>query len=194
MDQRENWTWRRHQLYAHDPSWEEKAFAEDSAGRLLGGCVWPPRSYSCSFCRREFRSAQALGGHMNVHRRDRARLKQSVEEGGVPADHAVALLNPDHHRPYLRASEASAVATARDFISLSQARDTTPAASSFLDSAAARKRIADGEESFRAKKWRTEELASNDHEVLKLLKPPRPVEELDLELRLGQNNKPVVIV
>ncbi|RZR71590.1 hypothetical protein BHM03_00005962 [Ensete ventricosum] len=44
--------------------WEEEAYS------------WPPRSYSCSFCRREFRSAQALGGHMNVHRRDRARLKQ----------------------------------------------------------------------------------------------------------------------
>lgn len=57
-------------------SWEEQAFAEDFAGQL-GGCVWPPRSYSCSFCGREFRSAQALGGHMNVHRRDRARLKQS---------------------------------------------------------------------------------------------------------------------
>ncbi|KMZ74332.1 hypothetical protein ZOSMA_12G00160 [Zostera marina] len=57
-------------------SWEEQAFAEDSAGGL-GGCVWPPRSYSCSFCGREFKSAQALGGHMNVHRRDRARLKQS---------------------------------------------------------------------------------------------------------------------
>jgi len=58
-----------------DDSWEERAFAEDAAG-LLGGCVWPPRSYTCSFCKREFRSAQALGGHMNVHRRDRARLKQ----------------------------------------------------------------------------------------------------------------------
>ncbi|KAJ8766060.1 hypothetical protein K2173_020576 [Erythroxylum novogranatense] len=58
-------------------SWEEKAFAEDASG-LLGGCIWPPRCYACSFCRREFRSAQALGGHMNVHRRDRARLKQSL--------------------------------------------------------------------------------------------------------------------
>ena len=57
-------------------SWEEQAFAEDAAGPL-GGCIWPPRSYTCTFCRREFRSAQALGGHMNVHRRDRARLKQS---------------------------------------------------------------------------------------------------------------------
>ncbi|XP_059630131.1 transcriptional regulator SUPERMAN-like [Cornus florida] len=37
---------------------------------------WPPRSYTCSFCKREFRSAQSLGGHMNVHRRDRARLRQ----------------------------------------------------------------------------------------------------------------------
>ncbi|MED6120759.1 hypothetical protein PIB30_024048 [Stylosanthes scabra] len=57
--------------YEVEESWEEKAFAKDAAGY-----IWPPRSYSCSFCRREFRSAQALGGHMNVHRRDRARLKQ----------------------------------------------------------------------------------------------------------------------
>ncbi|WMV43394.1 hypothetical protein MTR67_036779 [Solanum verrucosum] len=41
------------------------------------GTTWPPRSYTCTFCRREFRSAQALGGHMNVHRRDRARLHQA---------------------------------------------------------------------------------------------------------------------
>lgn len=62
----------------YNNSWEEQAFAEDAAGPL-GGCIWPPRSYSCSFCRREFRSAQALGGHMNVHRRDKARLKQSPD-------------------------------------------------------------------------------------------------------------------
>ncbi|KAI4338893.1 hypothetical protein MLD38_023900 [Melastoma candidum] len=61
-----------------DDSWEELAFAEDAA-RVHGGCAWPPRSYTCSFCRREFRSAQALGGHMNAHRRDRARLKQSPD-------------------------------------------------------------------------------------------------------------------
>ncbi|EEF41927.1 transcriptional regulator SUPERMAN [Ricinus communis] len=55
---------------------EEDAFAEDAAG-AFGAFVWPPRSYICNFCGREFGSAQALGGHMNVHRRDRARLKQS---------------------------------------------------------------------------------------------------------------------
>jgi C2H2-type zinc finger len=43
---------------------------------VIGGFSWPPRSYGCSFCKREFRSAQALGGHMNVHRRERARLRQ----------------------------------------------------------------------------------------------------------------------
>ncbi|KAL4296306.1 hypothetical protein GQ457_12G001490 [Hibiscus cannabinus] len=55
-----------------DDSWEVRAFAEDTGNAM--GTTWPPRSYTCTFCRREFRSAQALGGHMNVHRRDRARL------------------------------------------------------------------------------------------------------------------------
>ncbi|KAK7244166.1 hypothetical protein RIF29_38984 [Crotalaria pallida] len=44
---------------------------------MNGAFPWPPRSYTCSFCRKEFKSAQALGGHMNVHRRDRARLRHS---------------------------------------------------------------------------------------------------------------------
>lgn len=65
-------------------NWEERAFADDSSGGL-GSCVWPPRSYACSFCKREFRSAQALGGHMNVHRRDRARLKQVQEDCNTTA-------------------------------------------------------------------------------------------------------------
>ncbi|KAI3734896.1 hypothetical protein L6452_14376 [Arctium lappa] len=66
-----------------DESWEEEAFAEDGRGPL-GGFVWPPTSYSCSFCKREFRSAQALGGHMNIHRRERARLKQSLTDTTTP--------------------------------------------------------------------------------------------------------------
>ncbi|KAJ9684324.1 hypothetical protein PVL29_016687 [Vitis rotundifolia] len=76
-------------------SWEEQAFAEDAA-RALRGCVWPPRSYSCSFCRREFKSAQALGGHMNIHRRDRARLKQSLSPHNETDLHRQ---NHDSHKP-----------------------------------------------------------------------------------------------
>ncbi|KAL9843906.1 putative transcription factor C2H2 family [Arabidopsis thaliana] len=54
-----------------------------------GVIPWPPKNYTCSFCRREFRSAQALGGHMNVHRRDRAKLRQ------IPS----WLFEPHHHTP-----------------------------------------------------------------------------------------------
>lgn len=53
---------------------------------------WPPRCYPCSFCKREFKSAQALGGHMNVHRRDRARLRQSSppdQHHHMDTDHGV---------------------------------------------------------------------------------------------------------
>ncbi|KAF8118791.1 hypothetical protein N665_0002s0100 [Sinapis alba] len=58
------------------PFGEDRAFVAVEEYGGGGGCMWPPRSYSCSFCGREFKSAQALGGHMNVHRRDRARLKE----------------------------------------------------------------------------------------------------------------------
>ncbi|CAL1374572.1 unnamed protein product [Linum trigynum] len=82
-DQAQQWMWMKRHRTTHflaaaaTATWEERAFAEDASSVLNGGgCIWPPRSYPCSFCRREFRSAQALGGHMNVHRRDRARLKQ----------------------------------------------------------------------------------------------------------------------
>ncbi|KAI3967474.1 hypothetical protein MKX01_012284 [Papaver californicum] len=51
------------------------SYGKESLGSKFS---WPPRPYTCSFCKREFRSAQALGGHMNVHRRDRARLNQSI--------------------------------------------------------------------------------------------------------------------
>lgn len=70
------WMWNPKQAYQEDDdSWEVRAFAEDTGNMM--GTTWPPRSYTCTFCRREFRSAQALGGHMNVHRRDRARLHQT---------------------------------------------------------------------------------------------------------------------
>ncbi|CAN4107185.1 unnamed protein product [Withania somnifera] len=88
---------------SYGDSWEEQAFAEDAAG-ALGGCIWPPRSYTCSFCRREFRSAQALGGHMNVHRRDRARMKQSPPSNN-PNDHhhhQVIVPPPHHHNSHVQ--------------------------------------------------------------------------------------------
>ncbi|KAG6498635.1 transcriptional regulator SUPERMAN-like [Zingiber officinale] len=190
MEQRKNWMWRRNlkpnnvvgssQLLSHDPAWEEKAFAEDSAG-LLGAYIWPPRSYSCSFCRREFRSAQALGGHMNSHRRDRARLKQwADQEGIVPSrtNNVVAL--PSHHLSLIRVSEVSSTTAAAAVAAASST-------ASFADSSR-RKRDMEDEESFRMKRWRVEE------ESFKLLAPSPVEEQLDLELRLGTNLSQCVFV
>lgn len=51
--------------------------------RFVASSSWPhpqarspysTTSHVCGYCKREFRSAQGLGGHMNVHRLDRARL------------------------------------------------------------------------------------------------------------------------
>ncbi|XP_047981544.1 transcriptional regulator SUPERMAN-like [Salvia hispanica] len=49
------------------------------------GFSWPQRNYSCSFCNKEYKSAQALGGHMNVHRRDRARMRLSPNPNPNPS-------------------------------------------------------------------------------------------------------------
>lgn len=35
------------------------------------------RTYDCNFCKGGFSNAKALGGHMNIHRKDKAKLKQS---------------------------------------------------------------------------------------------------------------------
>ncbi|XP_041025507.1 transcriptional regulator TAC1-like [Juglans microcarpa x Juglans regia] len=44
------------------------------------------RSYVCGFCEKGFSNAQALGGHMNIHRKYRARLKQAEDENLLPMD------------------------------------------------------------------------------------------------------------
>lgn len=68
-------------------------------GSELQGSGQVIRSYTCAFCQRGFSNAQALGGHMNIHRRDRAKLKQAVDDqNSLPLD---ITLNPaDHdHQP-----------------------------------------------------------------------------------------------
>ncbi|KAF5729700.1 hypothetical protein HS088_TW20G00064 [Tripterygium wilfordii] len=93
------WMWNPKQLQDDDDSWEVRAFAEDTAS--INGTTWPPRSYTCTFCRREFQSAQALGGHMNVHRRDRAKLHQRSNSfnhlsNSSPSPNSSSLLIPSH--------------------------------------------------------------------------------------------------
>ncbi|KAK7251862.1 hypothetical protein RIF29_35438 [Crotalaria pallida] len=91
------WNPREHQE-DEDDSWEVRAFAEDTNNIM--GTTWPPRSYTCTFCRREFRSAQALGGHMNVHRRDRARLHHHHHHlpPPIPTTTSSFINIPPHHQ------------------------------------------------------------------------------------------------
>ncbi|KAJ8648264.1 hypothetical protein MRB53_001287 [Persea americana] len=64
------------------------------------------RFYECMFCKRGFSTAQALGGHMNIHRRDRARIRQQTPpsaSSGSGSDPAYAGFTPQplqNHRPY----------------------------------------------------------------------------------------------
>lgn len=43
------------------------------------------RSYDCTFCKRGFTNARALGGHMNIHRKERTNNKVSIKQAaGTP--------------------------------------------------------------------------------------------------------------
>ncbi|KAJ8558133.1 hypothetical protein K7X08_004899 [Anisodus acutangulus] len=58
------------------------------------------RSYECVFCKRGFNTAQALGGHMNIHRKDKTRNRpsqSSIVENNGPYHAATAHLS---HRTY----------------------------------------------------------------------------------------------
>ncbi|GAB4841692.1 hypothetical protein Ancab_022414 [Ancistrocladus abbreviatus] len=48
------------------------------------------RSYDCVFCRQGFTSAQALGGHMNIHRKDRANDCKKTKEDNRSPDHEIS--------------------------------------------------------------------------------------------------------
>ncbi|QCD88383.1 hypothetical protein DEO72_LG3g2928 [Vigna unguiculata] len=61
----------------HHQHHQQPAISENpSDGEDQGATHVTSRSYECNFCRRGFSNAQALGGHMNIHRKDKAKLKQ----------------------------------------------------------------------------------------------------------------------
>ncbi|XP_031110859.1 transcriptional regulator SUPERMAN-like [Ipomoea triloba] len=91
--------WDHHHRHHHHGTIDSSHYNSNKDGDLLAGFSWPPRSYTCSFCRRDFRSAQALGGHMNVHRRDRARLRQSPPRDNNGLHSPLLNLNLDPNNP-----------------------------------------------------------------------------------------------
>ncbi|XP_010274841.1 PREDICTED: transcriptional regulator SUPERMAN-like [Nelumbo nucifera] len=68
---------------------DSKTSSEDSDQQQDQDDASTGRSYGCVFCKRGFTTAQALGGHMNIHRKDRARIRQ-------PAVPSVSTGKPDN--------------------------------------------------------------------------------------------------
>ncbi|KAL3530796.1 hypothetical protein ACH5RR_010118 [Cinchona calisaya] len=65
--------------------------SEEEEGRLLSSptttqqLAEASRLYECSFCKKGFSNAQALGGHMNIHRKDKAaKLKHQSSSFSSP--------------------------------------------------------------------------------------------------------------
>ncbi|RDX57801.1 Transcriptional regulator TAC1, partial [Mucuna pruriens] len=82
----------------HDHDHQQASENPSDVGEEQGASNVTWRSYECNFCKRGFSNAQALGGHMNLHRKDKAKLKQlqqsstqtqpSLEDKVSPQDQA----------------------------------------------------------------------------------------------------------
>lgn len=59
---------------------KETSSSETKASDGEQGASQVTRSYECTFCKRGFSNAQALGGHMNIHRKNKAKMKQSSNQ------------------------------------------------------------------------------------------------------------------
>ncbi|XAR50913.1 hypothetical protein NMG60_11005378 [Bertholletia excelsa] len=53
--------------------------------------------FTCTFCKRAFSNAQALGGHMNIHRRDRAKLRESSDDQSAVFEETTGKIDPSNH-------------------------------------------------------------------------------------------------
>ncbi|KAK7257829.1 hypothetical protein RIF29_32086 [Crotalaria pallida] len=85
----------------HDlPSSEKRTDVGGDDHQGASVVVTTPKSYECNFCKRGFSNAQALGGHMNIHRKDKAKLKQQssldIHHQKVPSLEGKKSLQKDH--------------------------------------------------------------------------------------------------
>ncbi|KAK8693974.1 hypothetical protein V6N13_071540 [Hibiscus sabdariffa] len=85
-----------HELEDSKSSSEETDRSEQSNDETGTG-----RSYECVFCKRGFTTAQALGGHMNIHRKDRAKSSRpsSVPIGRGVDDESYSSLRASYSYP-----------------------------------------------------------------------------------------------
>ncbi|XP_010940761.1 uncharacterized protein [Elaeis guineensis] len=92
---------------------ESKASVDDpESSEQVDGDARARRFYGCIFCKRGFSTPQALGGHMNIHRKDRARMRptaisSATEEPGEGSERCGSqYLIPSHQSSYPPFSES----------------------------------------------------------------------------------------
>ncbi|KAL6987665.1 hypothetical protein U1Q18_013412 [Sarracenia purpurea var. burkii] len=129
-------------------------------------------SYTCTFCKREFSNPQALGGHMNTHRRVRAKLKES--SGDLSKK-----IFPDHDKFFADSSEERGCNPERPWIFSEED-----------DGCRGKGRVGELEkvnlvEGTQPSRKIYVEGRSENQEKSKKLSHGSPHAELDLELRLG---------
>lgn len=74
---------------------DSKSSSEENERSEQNDQMGAGRSYECEYCKRGFTTAQALGGHMNIHRKDRAMKRpSSVPSVSSRPDESYANLKP----------------------------------------------------------------------------------------------------
>ncbi|KAJ8747150.1 hypothetical protein K2173_001707 [Erythroxylum novogranatense] len=134
------------------------------------------KSYTCAFCRRGFSNAQALGGHMNIHRRDRAKLREASNENLLSLDISRSKNPPDvseeKNLGFAESSQEKGHISKKPEVSLSAEDDAT-------------KRNKGGEELQQLRLFLDRKKTDGNEETINLGRASSKEEEVDLELRLG---------
>ncbi|KAI0489324.1 hypothetical protein KFK09_029170 [Dendrobium nobile] len=154
---------------AGDSQAESSEPAADEPGTSTGGSA---RFYDCVYCKRGFTTAQALGGHMNMHRHDRARLRPARPSPSSPRK------SEEAYHPYSRAQRPPPPKQSAGEQSSSSYVVYFPASSSEEGSQRATELVQAGEELQLG-------LGGSGPKEEKEKKKELVEEDLDLELRLG---------
>nr|CAB3459794.1 unnamed protein product [Digitaria exilis] len=89
------------------PAAGDEAAAASSPPAAPAAAASPKPYYECVFCKRGFTTAQALGGHMNIHRRDRAKPAAAGRDSSPAAGFTSVSRNVECYNRYRHLGSSS---------------------------------------------------------------------------------------